>query len=130
MIQTTEDLEAQLDRIERKYERLADGTYLVSVGRAQPAVAMRVAPPVLVMQVVVGKVGAAEADRRAALFQRLLELNAKSLLHAAYGLDGDSIMIAAALELESADPNEIEAVLADIDVALAEHVPLLRELVG
>ena len=38
-------------------------------------------------------------------------------------------MLAAALELESVDPNELEAVLADIDMALAEHVPALRELV-
>ncbi len=129
MIRDATDLERGLDRLERKYERLADGTYLVSVGPGRPLVGVRMAPPVLVIQAGVGKVTAKGPERRAALFQRLLELNAKSLLHAAYGLEGDTIVIAAALELESADPNEVQAVLSDIDMALAEHVPALRELV-
>jgi len=38
-------------------------------------------------------------------------------------------VLAAALELDSLDLNELEAVLADIDVALGEHVPVLRSMV-
>ena len=53
----------------------------------------------------------------------------RPLLHAAFGLENDQIVLAAALELESLDLNELEAVLADIDVALSEHVPVLRGLV-
>lgn len=129
MVRTNEDLEAQLDRLDRRYERLGDGTYLVSVGPGSPPIAMRLAPPVLVLRVVVGtlvKKGAAEQVR---LFRRLLELDATALLHSTFGLEGDSIVLVAALELETLDPNEIEAALADIDMALAMHVPALRELV-
>jgi hypothetical protein len=129
MIGSTEDLERELDRLGRKYERLGDGTYVVSVGSGRTPVALRLSPPVLVAQATLGEVTATAPERRAALFQRLLELNATSLLHAAYGLEGSSIVIAAALVLESADPNEIEAVLSDIDMALAEQVPSLRGLV-
>lgn len=129
MIGSTEDLERELDRLGRKYERLGDGTYVVSVGSGRPPVALRLSPPVLVAQATLGTVTASAPERRAALFQRLLELNATSLVHAAYGLEGTAIVIAAALVLESADPNEVEAVLADIDMALAEHVPSLRGLV-
>jgi hypothetical protein len=129
MIRTNEDLEAQLDRLERKYERVGEGTYLVSVGPGRPPVAMRLAPPVLVLQVEVGALVKKGADSQVKLFRRLLELNATSLLHAAFGLEGNSIVLAAALELESVDPNEIEAALADIDMALAEHVAGLKELV-
>ena len=129
MLRTSDDLEAQLDRLERKYERVGEGTYLVSVGPGRPPVAMRVAPPLLVLRVVVGPVGTKGAERQALLFRRLLELNATTLVHAAFGLEGDSIVLAAALELETVDPNEIEAALADMDMALAEHVPALRELV-
>ena len=46
MIRTTEDLEGFLTRLERKYERLAEGTYVVSMGPGRPLVAMRVAAPV------------------------------------------------------------------------------------
>jgi hypothetical protein len=90
---------------------------------------MRLAPPVLVLQVSVGSLGKQGAAEQARLFRKLLELNATSLLHAAFGLEGESIVLAAALELESVDPNEIEAALADIDMALAQQVPSLRELV-
>jgi hypothetical protein len=128
-MRTTEDLEAQLERLERKYERMGDGTYLVSVGPGRPPIAMRVAPPVLVLQVTVGSLVKKGAADQARLFRRLLELNATTLLHAAFGLEGESIVLAAALELESVDPNEIEAALADMDMALAEHIPSLRELV-
>jgi hypothetical protein len=99
------------------------------VGPGQPPIAMRVAPPVLVLQVAIGALVKRDAVDQAKLFRRLLELNATTLLHASFGLEGDSIVLAAALELESVDPNEIEAALADMDMALAEHVPALRELV-
>jgi hypothetical protein len=129
MIGSTEDLERELERLGRKFERLGDGTYVVSVGSGRPPVALRLSPPVLVAQATLGDVTATAPERRAALFQKLLELNATSLVHAAYGLEGSAIVIAAALVLESADPNELEAVLSDIDMALAEHVPSLRGLV-
>jgi hypothetical protein len=129
MIGSTEDLERELDRLGRKYERLEDGTYVVAVGSERTPVALRLSPPVLVAQVTLGTVTVQAPERRAALFQKLLELNATSLVHAAYGLEGSSIVIAAALVLESADPNELEAVLSDIDMALAEQVPWLRGLV-
>ena len=129
MIRQVEDLEAQLDRLERKYERVGEGTLLVSVGPGRPPIAMRVAPPVLVLRVVVGELVKRAGADQAKLFRRLLELNATALLHSSFGLEGDSIVLAAALELEGIDPNELEAALADMDMALAEHVPALRELV-
>jgi len=129
MIRQIEDLEAELSRLDRKFERVADGTVLVSVGPGLPPIAMRVAPPVLVLQVVIGSLVKRGAAEQAKLFRRLLELNASVLLHSSFGLEGDSIVLAAALELESADPNEIEAALADMDMALSVQVPALRELV-
>ena len=128
MIRSNEDLEGFLGRLERRFEKLPEGTYIVSMGAGRPLVAMRLAPPVLVLEVVIGKVPAAPPDQLATLYRRLLELNADGLLHAAYGLQGDQIQLSAALELESVDLNELEAVLADLDMALAEQVPALREL--
>ena len=130
MIRTNEDLEGFLTKLERKYERVADdGTYVVSMGPGRPLVAMRLAAPVLVLEVVIGEVPAAPAERLLVLYRRLLEYNADQLLHAAYGIQGQQIMLSAALELVSVDLNELEAVLADLDMALAEQVPVLRELV-
>ncbi|HVJ16955.1 MAG TPA: CesT family type III secretion system chaperone [Polyangiaceae bacterium] len=129
MIRTNEDLEGFLSKLERKYERAAEGTYVVSMGPGRPLVAMRLATPVLVLEVVIGEVPTAPAERLLVLYRRLLEYNAERLLHAAYGIQGQQIMLSAALELVSVDLNELEAVLADLDMALAEQVPVLRELV-
>jgi hypothetical protein len=129
MPRTQEDLESYLERLGRRFERLEDGTLLVVVGPHQPPMALRLAPPVLVAQVDIGSVSGKDSVKQAKLFRRLLELNTGHLLHAAYGLKDDHIVLSSALELDNLDLNEIEAVLSDIDVALAEHVPELRHMV-
>ena len=63
------------------------------------------------------------------MFRRLLELNATDLMHAAYGIQNRQIVLGAALELDTMDIGELEAVLANIDMALTEHVPGLLEMV-
>jgi len=128
MIRTSDELEAQLNRLERRYERSEDGTFMLSLGPTQPPVALRLVPPVLLVQVVVGDCPKSDA-KAAPLYRKLLELNATALLHAAYGVDGGRIVLSSALQLDNLDLNELEAVLADIDVALGEHVPVLRGLV-
>src|SRR5262245_52874673 len=120
MIQSADDLEGYLNRLERRSERLPDGTVLLPLGPNQPLAALRLAPPVLVVQVAIGKVPGGPPERAAPLFRKLLELNSESLLHAAYGLERDTIVLSAALELANLDLNELDAVLSDLDVAVAE----------
>jgi len=127
MIQSNEDLEGYLLRLERRFERAADGTYVLAMGADKPLVALRVAGPVLVAQVDIGQCPTDDAAA-APLFRKLLELNATALVHAAYGIEGSTIVLSAALELKNLDLNELEAVLADLDMALANQVPTLREL--
>jgi CesT_Tir_1 len=127
MIATNEDLETFLARLERAPQRLDDSTFAISMGAGRPRVAVRLAPPVLVVQVAIGPAPKAP-ERSGPLFRKLLELNAQRLLHAAYGLEKDTIVLSAALELANLDLNELEAVLADVDVALADQVPELRAM--
>ena len=129
MARTNEDLEGYLLKLDRRFERLDDGTYLVAGGPGQPPIAIRPAPPVVVIQVPIGRAPSADSVEAAKLFRHLLELNARELLHAAFAIEAQSIVLGAALEMDNLDVNELEAVLADMDVALAEHVPTLREMV-
>lgn len=127
MSRTQQDVEAYLLRLERRFEALEDGTFIVSTGPSSPPLVMRVAPPVVVLRVDIGHLPkGAEAEAR--VYKRLLELNARDLLHASYGITDDTIELSAALELDNLDLNELEAVLADIDVALATHVSEIRSL--
>ena len=129
MVKTNEDLEGYLNRLDRHFERLEDGTYLLSVPGSQVPVAARLAPPVLVMQVEIGPAPQDDPGTEARIFRQLLELNARDLFHAAYGIEGSSILLSAALELDNLDLNELEATLADVGLALSTHVPALREMV-
>ena len=129
MPKTHEDLEGYLSKLERRFERGEDGTYLVAGAPGQPPVAMRFAPPVLVVRVEVGALPPAGASGETALYRKLLELNSADLLHAAYGIDECFIVLDAALELDNLDLNELEAVLADVDMAISKHVPTLHDLV-
>jgi hypothetical protein len=96
------------------------------MGADRPLVALLVAPPLLVAQVEIGLVPPDDAAA-APLFRKLLVLNATALVHAAYGIEGERIVLSAALALQNLDLNELEAVLADLDMALATQVPTLRE---
>lgn len=127
MIQTSEDLEGYLSRLERAFERVDDGTYVLPMGAGRPLVALRLSPPVLVVRAEIGAVPST-APASGSVYKKLLELNASELLHAAYGLEQDRIVLSAALSLQSLDLNELEAALADVDLALSEHVPTLHEM--
>ncbi|HVU02538.1 MAG TPA: hypothetical protein VHE30_12330 [Polyangiaceae bacterium] len=129
MATSAEDLEAYLRRLDRRFEKVSDQTYLVSLGPGQPAAVLRVAPPVVVLQVDVAEAPSGAPALEAKLFRRLLELNATDLLHAAYGIEKGRIIIDAALELDTLDVGELEAVLANVDLAVASHIPELFALV-
>jgi hypothetical protein len=83
---------------------------------------------VLVAQLQVGPLPRLGDRALATYLRRLLELNASGLLHSAFALEADQIVLTAALELQNLDANELAAVLADLDMALSEHVPSLVAL--
>ena len=129
MATSTEDLGAFLTRLDRRFDKVDEHTYLVSLGAGKPPAALRVERPVVLVQVVVGSAPTGSSGTEAAMFRRLLELNATDLMHAAYGIEHGQIVLGAALELDTMDIGELEGVLANIDMALAEHVPGLLEMI-
>lgn len=127
MVGSLDDVQALLRRLDRSFQKV-DDTLLVPLGVNQPPAALRLSQPVLVLQVEIGPVPKEDAAKLRT-FQKLLELNGEALLHSGYALMGDAIVLVAALELVSLDQNELEAVLSDFDLALAEHVAVLRRCV-
>jgi hypothetical protein len=127
-MRTEQDVEAYLLRLKRRFGAVDDqpGTFLVESSGGMPPVALRVDPPLVVLRVHVGDVKRG-ADA-APLFRKLLELNARQLVHSSYGLDDEHVVLSAALELENLDFNELQATLDEIDVALAQHVSELARL--
>jgi hypothetical protein len=136
-MRSVKDVEAYLGSMSRRFHPMAaneslpgeapklPGTFLISTGDKYPPIALRVDPPLVVVRVHIGDVPENDPTE---LFRKLLQLNAKELVHASYGIDDGRIILSSALELENLDFNELEAALDEIDVALAEHVPLLANL--
>jgi len=93
------------------------------MGADRPLVALRVAAPVVVAKVDIGQAPA--DDMAGAACSKLLVLNATALVHAAYGIEGQKIVLSAALELKDLDLNELEARARDLDMAppIKSHAP-------
>ena len=133
-MRTEKDVEAYLLRSNRRFravdsaaERGGARTFLVDSGDKSPPVAVLVDPPLVVLRVHVGDLTGEASPTDAALFRKLLELNARQLVHANYGLEDRHVVLSSALELENLDFNEIQATLDEIDVALAQQLPLIAE---
>jgi len=58
-------------------------------------------------------------------FTKLLELNAGDMIHGAYGLEGEKVVITNTLEYETLDYSEFRAALDAISLALTQHYPIL-----
>ena len=58
-------------------------------------------------------------------YKQLLELNASDMIHGAYGLEGNKVVIIDTLRYETMDYPEFRATLDAISLALTQHYPIL-----
>lgn len=121
-MRSNKDVEAYLLRMEKPWSEADPGTYVIPVENVP--LAIKLAPPLVFARV---EIGDAPKTGREGIFEHLLRLNATALVHGAYGLDGDRIVLSAALEMENLDYNELEAVIAEFELAIGQQVPKIRE---
>jgi hypothetical protein len=120
---TREDVESFLHRSEHDFEEVESGMWVLKGSDDGANVVIHLSPPLLLLRVKVMEVP--EGDRSAELYRRLLELNATGLVHGAYGIEEDDVILSDALELESLDFNEFQAAIDSMQVALASHLESL-----
>jgi hypothetical protein len=80
--------------------------------------------PLLIMRV---KVMAVPSQEKETFYRQLLELNALDLLHGAYAVDGEDVILIDTLLSETLDLEEFQTSLDGIGMALAEHYPILSK---
>ena len=128
------------DEFERYLDRLSEtggsitevepGLWRIHPGGALDFdVAASYAPPVVLLRAKVMDLPA-DATQQGALTRRLLELNAADLLHGAYGIDGDSVVLTDALELAHLDYEELRASYESMTLALVGHMRELARATG
>ena len=123
-----EDLESFLIRTEMDHREIGESMWLVDpvkdAEEDHPAVVVSLSPPLVIFRAGIGTVP--EGDHaRLKLYQTLLELNASDLVHGAYGLEGDEVILVDALELQDLDYSEFLASLESLSLAVTSHVQLL-----
>ncbi len=96
--------------------------FLEDETKGLPSMVASHAGPVVMIRAEVMKVPETGKEE---LFAKLLTLNSSDLLHGAYALDGDKVVILDTLEYESMDKNEFVASLEAMGFALEEHYPVL-----
>ncbi|MFZ1864462.1 MAG: hypothetical protein WAU39_09595 [Polyangiales bacterium] len=128
-MRSRDDIESYLVRAEVPYEEVGeDGMWLVRDRSLGESIAIQAAGPLLLFRVKVLEL--AEVQDKAALFEELLTLNASDLVHGAYGISDDAVVLTCALQAENLDYNELQAVLDDFSLALANHYEKLTRFRG
>jgi hypothetical protein len=125
-MRSREEIEGFLDRLDggtAEVEEVEPGLWLVRTTDGAE-VLVHYAPPVVILRVAVMGLPAGAA-RQAELCRQLLEYNARDLVHGAYGLEGDRVVLVDTLELENLDFNEFEASFDSLSLALATHLGAL-----
>jgi hypothetical protein len=125
-MRSRDDIESYLARAEVPYEELGeDGMWLVHDSSLGENIAIQAAGPLLLFRVKVLELR--EVDDKAALFEELLTLNASDLVHGAYGISDGAVVLTCALQIENIDYNELQGVLDDFSLALANHYEKLSK---
>jgi hypothetical protein len=78
--------------------------------------------PLVIFRTVVMEV---PKEGRLELFTKLLELNASDMVHGAYALEKDRIVLIDTLEYDTMDYTEFRATLDAFSLALSQHYPIL-----
>ena len=125
-MRSREDIESYLSRAEVQYEVVGeDDMWLVRDSSLGENIAVKIAGSLLLFRVKVLDLSSVEEE--AALFRELLKLNATDLVHGSYGISEGAIVLTCTLEVENLDFNELQAVLDDFSLALANHYEKLTK---
>ena len=120
-MKSAEDVESYLLRMGVAYETIKPGIWIVKIDGS--ALVVSIAGPVVAFRL---KVMALPGAGREELYRTLLELNTTEMVHGAFGIEGDTVVVIHALELENLDFNEFQAVIDDMAMALSKHRPVLN----
>src|SRR6185503_17411276 len=116
IMKSAEDVESYLLLMRVACETIKPGIWLVKIDGSSLVVS--IAGPVVAFRL---KIMDLPGSGREELYRTLLTLNTTDMVHGAFGLEGDTVVVVAALELENLDLNEFQAVVDDMSMAVAKH---------
>lgn len=101
------------------YEEIGENTWLIrDKDKGLEQVVVIYEEPVVIIRV---KVMELPKENREPLFEELLRLNASDIVHGAYAVEDNSVIIVDTLVYETMDLEEIQASLDAIGLSLSQH---------
>ncbi|HSM59601.1 MAG TPA: hypothetical protein VK849_02335 [Longimicrobiales bacterium] len=126
---TREDLESFLIRMDLEYEEVDPGMYLVRGRNSGLPVVVHHADALLLIRMKLMDLPEM-GDNALELYRMLLELNATDVVHGAYGIEEDELILSDTLEMETLDFHELQASMESMEMAAAGHMERIRALTG
>ena len=118
-------IESYLLSLSLTYEDVGDQTWIINDDeKGLENVVVILADPVVIIRV---KVMAIPGKEREQFFEQLLRLNQSDMIHGAYALEGDDVILLNTLVGETLDVEEFQATLDAIGLALAQHYQMLAK---
>lgn len=116
-------VESYLIDLDLSYQEVSSNTfYIEDAVRGLPGISVTVEEPLVMIR---AKVMSLPGKKDPAFYEALLRLNATDIVHGAYALDGDDVLIVDTLEYDGMDKSEFEASLDSISIALSRHYAVL-----
>lgn len=120
-----EKIENYFIELDVPYERKEDNLWIISdESRSLQNIAVTLEDSIVTITVNVMQVPNKGKEE---LFSKLLALNATDLMHGAYAIEGNAIVLLDTLEGETLDLKELQASLDAIGLALTQHYKVLAE---
>jgi len=121
----TQRIEGMMIDMDLSYEVLEEGTWMIEDDLAHiDNIIVKYLEPIILFRV---KVMSVPKENKEEFFQKLLELNATGLLHGAYAVEGDNVVILNTLQSETLDKAEFQSTIESIEYALVEHYDTLSK---
>jgi hypothetical protein len=127
-MRTAEDIESFLIQMDTPFDAVGNGIWrLKEIG---PDLVISIADTVVVFRLKIVDLKRVPPEKREAFYRTLLAMNTAEILHGAYGLEEDAVVVTGALELENLDFNEFQATLDDIGLAMTNHYSMLSKFMA
>lgn len=116
-------IESYLIDLDISYEEVSTNAFYVNdPDKGLPGISVTLDEPIVVVR---ARVMELPGGNKSALYEALLRLNGMDMVHGAYGIDGNDIVLVDTLEYETMDKSEFEAALDSIGLALSKHYSVL-----
>ena len=127
---TLDDLESYLIRMDAEYEEVDAGMLLVRTDQGGGApIVVHHSDPVLLIRMKVMDLPE-NAEGLGDLYEALLRLNATDVVHGAYGIEENELILSDTLQLANLDYEELQASLESVQLAASSHQPRIQALAG